>query len=520
MKKFGEILAIIGGLAGLLGIWFSYQTFMHDAGGELTAWHQQRELHNNTTRTVFVCLDDINTDLSSLQVTPIFDNSSKYSIKDFALSYTVESANVVCEPTGFYTKIDYNAGKSVFRYNFETLKPYTDTEPPFRNFKVRSRQARCMIETKATYDGADYPYVYNMDVWFLVVDRKNISEENWRLSCKKAIFDIVEDKEYDIYYYGGGTKDYVFDVNLANIIAEDIEDRKEAEKEIEKNEEKELPVERKLEVKKEDSPKIKEKSKSAVSRQKNTDETYIPKSTDIMPFAMREVNIVSFEFIEGEEGKPSVIRVNYDPSEQEAWAVFAWKYRARNGSVDYGTRSMYIARNSSSCDIEIYGKVKSVKSVVQAVADPSLESVIVEEDPDREGYVKFINPNNKLICAYRYDREKNQVWHTTVKWKGSRSIRFTDETATRESLVSAYETYLIPIKYSRLRHLLFVFCMIVSFLATVVMFVVTYNFVEGLVKEIKTYGWGALDLEKVLPLLFMVVGCISCAGLLFICVFG
>ena len=96
----------------------------------------------------------------------------------------------------------------------------------------------------------------------------------------------------------------------------------------------------------------------------------------------------------------------------------------------------------------------------------------------------------------------------------------TDDTATGESLVSAYETYLIPIKHSRLSHLLFVFFTMVLFLANVVMFVVTYNLVEDLVKEIKTYGWGALDLETVLPLLIMVPSCISIAGLLFIFVFG
>ena len=81
MKKLLEILSVLGGLAGVLGIWFSYQSFRHEAGGNLTAWHQSREIHNNSTRTIFVCLDDMSSDLSQLSITPFFDNSFKYSIK-------------------------------------------------------------------------------------------------------------------------------------------------------------------------------------------------------------------------------------------------------------------------------------------------------------------------------------------------------------------------------------------------------------------------------------------------------
>ena len=494
MKRIGEILAAVVGLAG---IWFSYQAFRHDAGGELTAWHQQRELYNNSRRTIFICIDDINADLSSLQVAPFFDNSSKYSIKDFSLTYTVESSNVECEPTGFYSKIDYNGKKSVFRYNFETLKPYTDTEPPFRNFKIRARQSRCSIETKATYDGANNPYIYNLDVWFLVVDRRNITEENWRLSCKKAIFDVVEDKEYDIYYYGDGKKDYVFDVNLANIIAEDIEDRKAVEHK----------MERKME-RKEKQPDVKKK-----------DETYIPKSTDIMPFAMREVNIDSFDLIKGEEGKPSLLRINYEPSEQGAWVVFAWKYKAKNGVEDYGTSPVYLAPYSSSCDIEIYERVRSVKKVVQAVADPSLKPVIVEKDADKAGYMKFTNPNRRLVCAYKYDKEKNQIWHTTVKWKGVRSIRFADDAYVQGSSDCAYETYLIPIKQSRLRHILLLLFKTVMFLLTVFLFVFVVDWFKKKIKEFKKSGWGVFDVETVLAGLFMIVTLVSMAGMVIFVVF-
>ena len=438
MKKFGEILAIIGGLAGLLGIWFSYQTFIHDAGGELTAWHQKRELHNNTARTVFVCLDEINTDLSSLQVTPFFDNSSKYSIKDFALTYTVESSNVVCEPTGFYTKIDYNAGKSVFRYNFETLKPYTDTEPPFRNFKVRSRQARCMIETKATYDGADYPYVYNMDVWFLVVDRKNISEENWRLSCKKAIFEVAEDKEYDIYYFGGGQKDYVFDVNLANVIAEEgIVSETKPENNVEQK------SERKVEERCEEP-------KPTVSKPKKVKEHEVKAGADVpgytatMPFVMRKVDITSFEFLKGDNGELSILRVFYEPEDQGASAIFAWKFVESGGRKDFGTTIKYLPPASSSCDIELYGTIASVKDVVQVVSDASIEPVLVEKDSDRAEFVRFTNPNRRPVCVYRYDKAKNQISYTTVKGYGKRLNRYVDVDVTEHS----YETYLIPIKPS------------------------------------------------------------------------
>lgn len=413
MKRFGDLLAILGGLAGIIGIWFSYQTFRHESGGELKAWHQQRELHTNSSRTIFVCLDNINTDLSSLSVTPVFDNPSKYSIKDFSLSYTLESANVSCEPTGFYSKMEYNDSKALYRYNFETLKPYTETEPPFRSFKLKSRQSRCRIETKATYDGADYPYIYNIDVWFIVVDRKNISEENWRLSCKKAIFDIVEDKEYDIYYYTSSGRDYVFDVNLAKAI----------ENEKESVEDPKISVEN-------ESDSLKSKAEQSV-----------PSFTETMPFMMREVKINSFELIKGEEGRQSILRINYDPSDKGGWAVIAWQYRGADGADRYESTLVYLAPDTSERDITLYDEVRRICKVAQAVSDPSLKKVTVEKDILRADYALFSNPNRKAVCVYRYDKEKNQIMHVTLRPGQDKRVKFEEEFTDH-----VYDTYLIPIK--------------------------------------------------------------------------
>lgn len=411
MKKFGDILGIVLSIVGLPGLWFSYQAFRHDAGGELTAWHHQQELYNNSDRTIFVCLDDIDADLTSLQVTPFFDNSSKYSIKDFSLTYTLESNNVSCEHTGFYSRADYNDTKSVFRYNYESLKPYTCTEPPFSNFRITSRQSRCMIETKATYDGAKHPYLYNLDIWFLVIDRNNISEENWKLSCKKAIFDIVQDKEYDIYYYSSNNKDYVFDVNLSNVIAE--ESRKAV-------------------------------SQNLVKPEDATTAPIIYQPSEVMPFAMREVEITSFEFFKGNDGEESVLRINYQPSDVGAYAIFAWFYKTHSHS-SYLSKLEYLAPESASVDIVLRGDIKTVCKVAQALYDPSLKPIKSEEDKKNPGFLILRNPNRVPVCVYAYNAERNQVWHTTIHKRFKRRVLSTDLRSPGNSNCP-YEVFQMPIR--------------------------------------------------------------------------
>ena len=157
--------------------------------------------------------------------------------------------------------------------------------------------------------------------------------------------------------------------------------------------------------------------------------------------------------------------------------------------------------------------------MVQAVADPSLKPVIVEKDADKAGYMKFTNPNRRLVCAYKYDKEKNQIWHTTVKWKGVRSIRFADDAYVQGFSDCAYETYLIPIKQSRLRHILLLLFKTVMFLLTVFLFVFVVDWFKKKIKEFKKYGWGVFDVETVLAGLFMIVTLVSMAGMVIFVVF-
>ena len=427
MKKLLEILSVLGGLAGVLGIWFSYQSFRHEAGGNLTAWHQSREIHNNSTRTIFVCLDDMSSDLSQLSITPFFDNSFKYSIKDFSLDYTVESSNVMFEPTDFYTKMDYSDSKSRFRYKFETLKPYTDTEPPFRSIKIKSRQSRCRIETKATYDGASFPYEYVQDVWFLVVDKKNMSDENWRISCKNAIYGLTTAKEYDIYYRTGTGYDYVYDVNLANV-AEEAKETPAVLKEQKK-------------VVKEQKDVVKEqKDVLAAGKQKSTTsdsdiENSIRKTSS--PTDHRNVALKSFCLIEGTEGGRQTLRLEYEPF-GGAWVMIAWEYVDDSLVLRYGASWEYLPAQSTCHDITLYSPVKNVKQVAQAIPASGIDDLEIEVQNKR---IYVTNPNREMVAVRGIKGE--YTYYMVIQARATVCLRQDDEAKFE------YQAFVVPFEKTK-----------------------------------------------------------------------
>lgn len=201
---------------GAIGLYWQYEDRRHELGGRLNASIQHRMLNNRGSRTIVVCMENKDIDLSHLNITPIFDNPSEFSLKDFALSFEIESENVELEPTSFFTIHQYGKNKTIYRYNDNILPAYEDTETPFMCFHVQNNIARCAVNTKATYDGASSAFEYHTDVWFVVEKRNHdMSIGSWKMSCKKRIFDYIQEPYYDLYYFANGEiPEYVFDVAL------------------------------------------------------------------------------------------------------------------------------------------------------------------------------------------------------------------------------------------------------------------------------------------------------------------
>lgn len=198
-------------------MYMQYRTTQHDLGGNLNAKFHSRLLNNKDARTIVVCIEDTTIELNDLYVTPTFDNPSEFSLKDFSLSFNVQCTNVTPVPTSFVDSHDYGKNVWIFKYKDNILAAYDDTKKIFQNFKLTGNRGRCYIKTKASHDGATSAFEYESDVWFIVEpNSRNLSFEDWKINCKKRIFEVIDEKIYDVYYFSKKhDPEFQFDVALS-----------------------------------------------------------------------------------------------------------------------------------------------------------------------------------------------------------------------------------------------------------------------------------------------------------------
>ena len=210
------LVVLISVIISLVGLYWQYQSRRHEEGGTLNATFHSRLLNNKDARTIIVCLEDTTIDLQDLYVTPTFDNPSEFSLKDFSLSFDVECNNVEIEPTSFVESHKYGKKEWIYKYKYDILAAHDDTKKPFSTYHLKDKHGRCYIKTKASYDGAVSAFEYNTDVWFIIENNpKNLSFDNWKIDCKKRIFEIIDEQFYDVYYYAKNHQpEYQFDVAL------------------------------------------------------------------------------------------------------------------------------------------------------------------------------------------------------------------------------------------------------------------------------------------------------------------
>lgn len=208
---------IITTLIAVATMYLQYKSTQHDIGGNLNAKYHTRLLNNKDARTIIVCVDDTTVELEGLYVTPTFDNQSEFSLKDFSLSFDAECTNVTPVPTSFVDIHEYGKNEWIYKYKDNILAAYDDTKKIFQSFKINDKRGRCYIKTKASYDGAASAFEYETDVWFIVEPNlRNLSFEDWKINCKKRIFEIVNEKYYDVYYFSKKHEpEFQFDVSLS-----------------------------------------------------------------------------------------------------------------------------------------------------------------------------------------------------------------------------------------------------------------------------------------------------------------
>lgn len=184
--------------------WFyNREIYRNELGGSMKATYKTHHLNNGETKTIVVCLKNDNTiSLKDLSLTPIFENSEMYSLKDFSLSFEVECFDVTLTPSTYFDVYEHDENKWLYKYNEDILEAFNKTRSPFSRIQLNGSKGHCFIKSKATYNGIPSQFEFSTDVWFFVVpDWDHLPFDEWMMECEKLIVKQIKMNSCDVYYY-------------------------------------------------------------------------------------------------------------------------------------------------------------------------------------------------------------------------------------------------------------------------------------------------------------------------------
>ena len=120
-----QTLSILGTLGG---IYFGITQFRHDTGGDLNASYNTELLRNNEYRDLIVYTDSKEFSINNL--CPNFNNTDKYTLKDFNLQHTIETQDIHVFNSDFYTSFKLSDNSSALKYYDNSLSPHQSAENP------------------------------------------------------------------------------------------------------------------------------------------------------------------------------------------------------------------------------------------------------------------------------------------------------------------------------------------------------------------------------------------------------
>ncbi len=201
-KIIGASITLVAAILVIPQVWMQWSDYRHAHGGSLSMSLMNHNINNNDERTIFICISSPDEELSGIGITPTFDNSSEYPIRDFDLRFNVESTEFLPNPNQLYDKIEIDNNSCQFKYQEKELPQFSQTFEPFRLNSFPKENSRYTIRAKATYAGSPYPYVYTVYVWLRIVPRRiGQSMEDWKMSCKKVIYETnASPNSFDAFY--------------------------------------------------------------------------------------------------------------------------------------------------------------------------------------------------------------------------------------------------------------------------------------------------------------------------------
>lgn len=213
----GRIITVASAIIGAVSLLLGIRQYNHDRGGTLSPIFGSEAIHNNDTRVIFVCLDNADFGPLNIGVVPVFDNPTEFSVRDFSLTYSVESNGISFIPSDLFSERKTGAGLVSYRYSENILYAFTCSESPFSSLTANRDGGRCIITARATYDGAKEPFIYRTDLRVLIVDNsKDLPFEDWKLSCQKAIYSCLnrDVSLYDTFIIGKGKQEHKIGVSV------------------------------------------------------------------------------------------------------------------------------------------------------------------------------------------------------------------------------------------------------------------------------------------------------------------
>ena len=203
LSKLKKIIIGIATIVAIPSAYFAWKNdkIEHNSSG-LSISLMNNRVNNNEERNIYICLSSAEDGLSGVSITPVFDNSTPYPLKDFDLRYQFESTEYIPEPNVLYDKISIDRYKCHFKYSEDRLAQYSQIHEPFNFADFPKKNSRYRVIAKASTPGAPYPYMYTINAWIRIVPRqKHQTFEDWRMTCKQEIYKINANKFlYDAYY--------------------------------------------------------------------------------------------------------------------------------------------------------------------------------------------------------------------------------------------------------------------------------------------------------------------------------
>lgn len=202
-----RIIAFFIGLATLITAGIEIYRFYTEHGGTVNMTLMNRQVRNNDERSIYICVSDDKQNLRNISVTPIFDNSSDYPIKDFDLRYQLEVIEGEApEPMDLFRKIEIRNNTYQYKYNENVLPQLSQTYEPVRASDFPLKNGHYVILSKASFSGNANAYLYKVNLWIMVMPKRlKQSVEEWKAACQEQIFSSQPQADsFDKFYLCDG----------------------------------------------------------------------------------------------------------------------------------------------------------------------------------------------------------------------------------------------------------------------------------------------------------------------------